>query len=46
MLKYFNKLVDWLSTKTAEKLIAMSILIIVWDIIFFFVKQAIRLITR
>lgn len=35
MAKYFNKLVDWLSTKTAEKLIAMSILIILWDIVFF-----------
>lgn len=46
MVKYFNKLVDWLSTKTAEKLIAMSIVIIIWDIVFFFVKQAIRLAIR
>lgn len=42
MMKYFNKLVCWLSTQTAEKLIAMSIVIIVWDIIFFFTKLAIR----
>ena len=42
-MKYFNKLVCWLSTQTAEKLIAMSILIILWDIVFFFAKQAIRI---
>lgn len=42
-MKYFNKLVCWLSTQTAEKLIAMSILIILWDIVFFFTKQAIRI---
>lgn len=46
MAKYFNKLVDWLSTQTTEKLIAMSILIILWDIVFFFVKQAIRIAIR
>nr|DAZ30321.1 MAG TPA: hypothetical protein [Caudoviricetes sp.] len=42
-MKYFNKLVCWLSTQTAAKLIAMSILIILWDIVFFFAKQAIRI---
>lgn len=46
MAKYFNKLVDWLSTQTTEKLIAMSIIIILWDIVFFFAKQAIRIAIR
>lgn len=46
IVKYFNKLVDWLSTQTTEKLIAMSILIILWDIVFFFAKQAIRIAIR
>lgn len=32
MAKYFNKLVDWLSTKTTEKLIAMSMLSLCKDL--------------
>lgn len=45
-MKYFNKLVCWLSTQTAAKLIAMSIVIIVWDTVFFFAKQIIRMLCR